>query len=413
MKQATLLFVSAYAPYAGVPHAGGQMHYYYVRKFAESPDFQVSVVGFVSAEELPRIEASKEPFQRHVIVYPDGVWQRLMHKAWRVWLRVAPRARHGGVLPPIQERQVLGALHQLKIRGDDPDLIVLEWTQMALLAGKVRQLFPRSRIVVTEQDCLFQWAARAHEQARGIWRRRVLAQRAEYIRKVELAALRLADLVLVVCRKDAGLLIHAGLSAECLQIIVPYFQQRDWGRDLKPSPDILFFGAMDRVENYAACHWFLDEVMPLIEARRLKARFVILGSRPPESLRRRTAVNVEVTGFVGEVAPYFRRALCLVAPLKLGAGIKVKVLEGMAAGLPVLTNSVGMEGIPARAGEEYFHCETAEQYAATIEALVSGELDGTSLGVRGKNLIRREFDVEGSYRDLHERFLKLLSLAPR
>ena len=70
---------------------------------------------------------------------------------------------------------------------------------------------------------------------------------------------------------------------------------------------------------------------------------------------------ITVTGFVKEISKYFEQSLCLVAPLVLGAGIKIKVLEAMSAGLPVLTNQIGIEGIPAQNGIHYYYCERPQE----------------------------------------------------
>jgi glycosyltransferase involved in cell wall biosynthesis len=398
-----LLFVSAYAPYAEAPHAGGRIHYHYVRRLAEHSAFSVRVVGFVSREERARVSWEREPFRVVPLVYPGGRLEQVRHRAWRAWLRVDPHARHGGALSPFQEAKVLAALDQLKADGYCPDVIVLEWTQIALLARAVKSRFPDARLVMTEHDCLFQAAQRGFEQAVGRWRRWVLARRAAYIRRMELAALGLADLVLVLNRKDADLLTAAGVPGARLLVIAPYFQPLDCDRKAATPQDILFFGAMDRIENHSACQWLLDEVMPPLWRELPGARLVILGAKPPEALRRQAGPAVEVTGFVPDVTPFFARAMCLAAPLKLGAGIKIKVLEGMGAGVPVLTNAVGIEGIPARPGVDYLHCESPADYVTAITRLSRGELDGAALGENGRQLVRREFELEGSFQRLRER----------
>lgn len=404
-----LLFVSAYAPYAEAPHAGGRIHYYYVRRLAESSGFSVRVVGFVSRDELARVTWKREPFQVEPLTYPGSRLEQLCHRAWRAWLRVAPYARHGGVLSPWQEAKALAALDQLKEDGYCPDVIVLEWTQIALLAWAVKHRFPNAKLVMTEHDCLFQAAQRGLEQAVGWWKRFVLSRRAAYVKQLELAALDLADLILVLNRKDASLLVQAGVPEKRIQVIAPYFQPIDCDRSESVTKDILYFGAMDRIENHSACHWLLDEVMPILRRELPGVRLVILGARPPESLVRRAGSDVEVTGFVADVRPYFAKSLCLVAPLKLGAGIKIKVLEAMGAGLPVLTNEVGIEGIPARVGSDYLHCDTASDYVKEIVRLGKGELDVGQLGQNGRQLVKREFELEGSFLSLRERLTALAS----
>ena len=101
-----------------------------------------------------------------------------------------------------------------------------------------------------------------------------------------------------------------------------------------------------------------------------------------------------ITGFVENVEPYFETALCSLVPLLLGAGIKVKVLESMSAGVPVLTNNIGIEGIPAKDGLEYLHCETADDYISAITKLAGDEKLRNLLSENGRKFIKETFDYE-------------------
>lgn len=404
-----ILFVSAYLPHDKVPHAGGRTHLHYVRRFAEDSSNQVEVIGFVPADEMAALDLKGERFKATALEYPNGRLGSILHKSWRVMLRLFPKVRHGGVVSPFQERSLFSILRWRAQNGYSPDLIVLEWSQMALLAYWIKQVFPHAKIVSSLHDCLFQWAARTAESVRPGFSREVLLNRASFIREIEPAALQLADLVLVQSAKDAALLQEVGVPLDRVQVISPRFVLPDRVPDRVPSRDIVFFGAMDRVENHSACEWFLDEVMPRLRLVLPGFRFLIVGARPPERLTRRSANDVVVTGFVPEATPYFQTALCLVAPLRMGAGIKVKVLEGMAAGLPVLTNDVGIEGIPGSPGVHYLHCSTPEEYVRDIQKLADGEINGEEVGRRARDLVCGQFDLNDSYRRLNRRLASLLA----
>ena len=403
-----ILFISAYLPHGKVPHAGGRTHLHYVRRFAEDPSNQVEVVGFVPADEMATLELKSERFAATILEYPGGKWEWILQKSWRFLLRFFPKARHGGVVSPFQERILVSALRRKALVSRQPDVIVLEWSQMALLASCIKDIFPSAKIVSSLHDCLFQWAERTAESARPGFGKNVLLERARFIREIESAALRLADLVLVQSSKDASLLQQVGVPEERVQVISPRFVLPEAVSDRSPSRDVVFFGAMDRVENHSACKWFLDEVMPRLRLLLPGTRFLIIGARPPALLTRRSGDDVMVTGFVPEATPYFRSALCLVAPLRMGAGIKVKILEGMAAGLPVLTNDIGIEGIPGSADVHYLHCSTPEEYVRDILRLANGEIDGEAMGRRARELVCRQFDLKDSFRRLNGRLVSLL-----
>jgi glycosyltransferase involved in cell wall biosynthesis len=108
---------------------------------------------------------------------------------------------------------------------------------------------------------------------------------------------------------------------------------------------ILFWGQMSRTENEDAVIWFVREILPSIRLARPHARLVIAGSHPGPAVRRLACDHVEVTGFVPDPIPIFQAAEVAVAPLRLGAGIKIKVAEYVAAGIPTVVTSIGAEGI--------------------------------------------------------------------
>ncbi|MDE6847680.1 MAG: glycosyltransferase, partial [Lachnospiraceae bacterium] len=91
---------------------------------------------------------------------------------------------------------------------------------------------------------------------------------------------------------------------------------------------------------------------------------------------------------------------CMAAPLLLGAGIKVKVLEAMSAGVPVLTNDIGIEGIGCRPGQEYLHCETPQDYSAAVIWMEQNPQQAAQMAAAGKRYIAEKFDLEDRYEKL-------------
>lgn len=114
-----------------------------------------------------------------------------------------------------------------------------------------------------------------------------------------------------------------------------------------PGPSIVFMGAMDYYPNEDGVLWFAEEVYPLIKRELPGARFTILGPRPSERLRRleRRYDGISVTGYVPDVRPYLRDADVFVAPLRIARGVQNKVLEAMAAGVPVVARPEAADGV--------------------------------------------------------------------
>jgi glycosyltransferase involved in cell wall biosynthesis len=108
---------------------------------------------------------------------------------------------------------------------------------------------------------------------------------------------------------------------------------------------------LGRPENAESARWICQHVLPRLRAQGTDFQLVLAGSNPPADLAGYRGGQVEITGFIADPADQFARAHLAIAPLFQGAGVKVKVLECLAAGLPVLTTEIGSEGIEADAAE--------------------------------------------------------------
>lgn len=134
-------------------------------------------------------------------------------------------------------------------------------------------------------------------------------------------------------------------------------------------PTVVFTGSMDWRANIDGVQFFIDQVWPLVLAERPDARFVVVGRNPPASLQAaaRQSRNVEFTGFVDDVRPFVRKAHAFVIPLLVGGGTRIKAFEAMAMGCPVLSTTIGMEGLDA---EPHVHHQQADTVPALATALL-------------------------------------------
>jgi glycosyltransferase involved in cell wall biosynthesis len=216
---------------------------------------------------------------------------------------------------------------------------------------------------------VFQFCGRAAEKATGLkaafWHRETARahrwERSRYAR---------AGTMLVQSGKDADLLreLLADTTTR-VKIIPPHFERhRPRLRTVGAAgPTLLFWGALGRVENSEAAQWLGRELLPALVKLLPEARLILAGSNPPAAVRSLASDRVTVTGFVADPQLVFDRADAAVLPLFRGAGIKVKVLECLAAGLPVLTGGIGAEGIAATEADGLSVCEPAAgTYAATF-----------------------------------------------
>jgi len=112
------------------------------------------------------------------------------------------------------------------------------------------------------------------------------------------------------------------------------------------SDTLLFTGAMDYYPNIDAVTWFVSEVFPLVKQARPKTKFYIVGNNPVKAIKNfHKREEIFVTGYVEDIREYFVRASVFVAPFRIACGIQNKILEALSMGLPVVTTSIGCEGL--------------------------------------------------------------------
>lgn len=145
------------------------------------------------------------------------------------------------------------------------------------------------------------------------------------------------------------MLLELGVNG-CVQIMPNHLDADAYRPPRPPGPSttVTFSGVMSYQPNEEAVQWFARHVWPLVRSARPDARFCVVGANPTRRLRRLAAQDqsIEVTGSVPTVQPYLWRSAVAVAPLQAARGIQTKVLEALAAGVPVVTTPVVMRGLP-------------------------------------------------------------------
>ncbi|MDY7790062.1 glycosyltransferase [Burkholderia ubonensis] len=172
---------------------------------------------------------------------------------------------------------------------------------------------------------------------------------------------------------------------------------------------LIFIGDMRTVQNQDMCHFFAEAVLPLLR-RRADYRFRIVGSIVPALAERFRAYDgVEVTGRVASVAEAASDGAIGVCPMRIGAGVQNKILEYMALGLPVVTTSLGHEGLGARSGQDLLIADTPEAFVERIEWLVAHASAAVEMACHARQFVEREHGWSEMTRPLVERVDGLLS----
>ncbi len=143
-------------------------------------------------------------------------------------------------------------------------------------------------------------------------------------------------------------------------------------RPLSPvhNPVVIFVGAFDYLPNQDAAMWLCNDILPLINKFHVNVKVLLVGRKPSLSVTRLMSGSVEVSADVPDVLPYYQRAAVAVAPLRAGSGSRLKILEAMALGRPVVSTQKGAEGLELQPGKDFLQADEPTTFAAAITSLI-------------------------------------------
>jgi len=158
-------------------------------------------------------------------------------------------------------------------------------------------------------------------------------------------------------------------------------------------PALLFTGKMDYRPNIDAVTWFYHQVWPQIRANVPDIRFYIVGKNPAPSIQTLTREpGIHVTGYVPSVLPYLAAADCYIAPLRVGGGTRLKLLEAMACGLPIVSTTLGAEGLDVVSSKHLLLAHSADAFSQAVLNLLHDREFARQLGINARELARTHYD---------------------
>jgi glycosyltransferase involved in cell wall biosynthesis len=288
------------------------------------------------------------------------------------------------VYPLANHTRSMSDLIQTICRRERPDICHVDTLGMA---GYVHEL--SIPVVVDLMDCVSRHYERlARIQTNPLRRALYSFERLKIVRferKVAKAASALicctqedADCVKAVTHRDVLTIGNGVVIPEAIPAKSP------------APPVIVFLGFLEYPPNRDAVQFFGDEIWPRVLEISPDARFEIVGKGPPVALR--SMKNVRFRGYVEDLAAAYAEASVMVAPIRAGGGIKNKVLEAMAYGVPVVATTLGVEGVGGTDGQHYLVADTPESFIASIQRLLSAPALSLQVGLAGREFVQRKFD---------------------
>jgi glycosyltransferase involved in cell wall biosynthesis len=254
----------------------------------------------------------------------------------------------------------------LERRGDEFDAFyITRYHVMNGIAPKIRRQRPDARILMNAADLhslrLLRKGMAERDPAQ--------IESARAVREEELAAMRMADLVLSYTETEHAVIEALSEGAVKVKLCPWVLDLPDSVPPREGRAGLSFLGSFQHHPNVEGLNWFLREVMRPLAETRPDLRLTIYGSRMPEAIRALASPTIDPVGYVEDAAAAYDRHLVFVAPLLSGAGIKGKVLSALARGCPCVLSPVAAEGIGLRDGEDCLIARTPQDWAEALARL--------------------------------------------
>jgi glycosyltransferase involved in cell wall biosynthesis len=370
----------------------------------------VSIISFLQPFEEDFV-SNLEPYCERLELIPwggfvpVGKWRNRLQGWYRLLLSRRPELVR--TFPTESMRKPLIRL----IEDLEPDVVEFEGLYLAELIPEAGRL----PVVLAQHDVDFEILKRGSRTTDSLVHgiRDQLAWRK--LRRFETRWIRRFDVCTVVSPRDAVQLRE--LSPRTEFHVIPNGVDCDYfapSGDAPPrDPDsIVFVGTMNYGPNVDGVLYFCREIWPLILSQAPDCRLTIVGGRPlPEVTALQDLPGVTVTGFVEDVRPYFWRAALSIVPLRAGSGTRLKILESLAAGCPVVSTTIGAEGLSLAKGEEILIADTPAGFARAALSLTQSRETRARLAENGRRAVAEHHDWDRITELLEQAYLAVLDKA--
>ena len=272
------------------------------------------------------------------------------------------------------------------LMAGDVDLIVADF----LFASMNVPLNGSAPVVLFEPNVEYQIWQRLAALERRPWVRAVLEVEWRKLRAREADACRRADLTIAVSADDRRRLEREAPGINVTSI--PTGVDTDYFTPvprLERPAHLVFSGSMDWHPNEDAVTYFLDAILPSVRARIPETTFTVVGRNPSARLRDAAArcSGVTVTGTVSDVRPSIAEGAVYVVPLRAGGGTRLKIFEALAMARPVVSTTVGAEGLGVEPGLHYVSADQPREFADAVVTLLQDPRRRAQLGAAGRHLV--------------------------
>ncbi|MDQ8045540.1 MAG: glycosyltransferase, partial [Patulibacter sp.] len=356
--------------------------------------FRVTVVAPVSAAQHRDFDPVRALADEGIRLVPTPREESREREALRAFSRDPRLLARAAAIPfyGLQTEMLAGGMRAAIAReaAAGVDVVTVEHDIGAALIDGVPAALPRALTLENITPAYYRTRAAEATGAKRAAYRWQARTTARYLRD----RLPRFDALIAVSPDDAAL-----LDASRLPPIHVVANGTDVAEPLLPpvdgaAPRLLFTGTMSHPPNRDGILWFAREVWPGLAAAHPELRLDVVGRAPVPAVVAlgETDDRIEVTGGVPSMVPYYERATITIAPIFSGGGTRLKVLDALAAGRPLVTSTIGCEGIAVTDGQDVLVADEPAAFAASITRLLDAPGDRAALARAGRQLVEERYD---------------------
>ncbi len=373
------LIITAELPYP--PASGGSLRVWGLLRGLHAAGYELTVVCCQQGEVLPPLAQLA-----HVVTVPVAPKRRIQR------LITLTTSTQPDIAARLYDKRVLQCVVDL-LSTEDFNLVQVEGIETACYLEPLRERFPSLKLVFdtfNAEAVMQRTIAQIDRQSLRGWPRALYS----YVQSRRIAAYerhlcQQADLVVTVSEEDRNHLAAYGAQTP-LTVVPSGITVNDYMLPTQPRDDnlIVFTGKMDYRPNVDAVEWLVKEILPHVPQAQLK----IVGQQPTEQVRALASERVEITGRVPQVQPYLQAAAIYVAPLRMGSGTRLKLLEAMACGCAIVATPLAASGLTSDVEQVMRIAEDAREFAAAVQSLLADPQERARLGSAARNYVEQHYD---------------------
>lgn len=394
-----ILFLTLIVPYP--PDAGPRIKTWHVLRFLSEKGYSITLLTFVRKEEekyLPHLHQVCErviaiPIQRSKIRDVLALTKSLL-----------------GASPFLIERDSRPAMTKTAkelLQKELFDVIHIDQVNMAQFILNNNGHHTSSKTIFDAHNATWLILERMRTNAPALMKP-IIALEAKKLRNYENRLVQKVDHVLTVTENDRQLLIE-NPDDENLKSkfhVIPIAVNT---RELRPverkegSNQILTIGSLNYPPNADGIRWFLRDIFPEIKRQKPEANLTIIGKNPPKdffTLASPFGDAIQITGYVEDLTPYLEKSALMVVPVLAGGGMRVRILEAFSRGIPVVTTSIGLEGIAAVNGRDAIVEDDPIEFANAVVALLDNPVEQRRLAFNARELVTTLYDWKAVLQEL-------------